>query len=438
MKKFFKTIFLKIKAVLIKGFNMRKTLLVCSVSFVVFSLCFPAGALSNKTINENCAEYFAYIAKHHTIDAGQKKLSGLIVEPRDGTDKKMRHDTDTAINELWGVFKGENASFAPVINANKEEEIYFTDHSLSSESLSLVYTNIGQSAEPYHINKKTGEITDYKFQSSPLALMFPSSLSGMQEQLHIYISQKQAEKKLHVLGKDINKENLRSLINTPTEIAINGSTYSCVIDNIYLDNFEHEYKLPEKHNYYYGTDIGTIIGDFVYVILYAIHPGVFPTDVQLKRQSLYVMSEYSYRNKFFLEYAINSYPAEEYSFNYCKSNLKDGFSPQKSILEKTLESHPSNIWSVLITVFTICSVILLLFLVFKNKLFMQLLSIVGLFLFTILPYFLFKIIFQLSNNILLFSSYSLIFYLILIVIFALAIFVLNCFGRIIKVEKENV
>ena len=420
-----------------KDFNFKKTLISCLISFVAFSLIFPAGALSSKTINEACADYFAEIAQTHINDNGIKKLTGLIVEPKDPKTSKMRQDTENAITELWGVFKGNNASFAPVINANRNYEIKFVDEQFSSESLPLVYSNVGGSAEPYHIDKKTGETIDYKFQSSPLALMFPSNASGMRKELHIFISQAQAERKLSVLGKEINKKNLQDLLTKPTQMSINGNFYECIIDNIYLDNFDHSFKLTDNE-YYYGTDIGSIIGDFVFVTLYANMPWVFPDETEVKRQSLYVMSEFSYRNKFYLEYAKEAYSPESFSFDYVRTNFKDGFVPNDKLLQNSLQSLKTNGWSVTISIVLIIIFICSLVFIFRYKLLKQPLSLLMISVSSFVPYLLFKLLFRITGNVFLFSLYSTNMTLILLVVFAVFILVINCFGRQLDMEAKSV
>lgn len=434
-----KKVFKRIKEWFTKDFNFKKTLICCGISFLAFLLVFPAGSLSSKTVNEVCADYYAKVSKEYTVERGDKKLSGLVVEPKDGTTAKVRQDTDNAITELWGVFKGENASFAPVMNANRDHNLYFSEKDYSENNLSFVYTNVGQSSEPYHINKDTKEILDYKFQSSPIALMFSSGLSGMQDKLHIYISQTQAERKLISEGKEVTKENLQGLQTKPTTILVDGKELECIIDNIYLDSLSHIVEQPrnpktnKKYDYYYATDIGTIIGDFVFVIFYAYKQ---PSDF-IKKQSLYVMSEYSYRNKFYLEYAKENYSSEDFSFDYVRSNLKEGFNPDDSILQNTLVAAKSDVWCTLITILFISAFLVGVFFIYRYTLFKQPLSLLAISCVSLIPYFIFKIIFILSNNTYVFSSYSLTFNLILFAAFALAILVLNCFGRKLKTEATK-
>lgn len=434
LKFMLKKIFTKLGRWFVKDFNLKKTLTSCGVSLLAFSLIFIAGSFSSKTVNEACADYYAKISREYTVERSNKKLSGLLVEPKDGKTSKVRQDTDNAITELWGVFKGENASFAPVMNANRKDAVYFEDAEFSTESLPIVYSNVGGSSEPYHRDKATKDIIDYKYQSSPIALMFSSSQTGMQEKLHIYISQTQAERKLKAMGVDnINYDALKALQNTETNILINGKTISCVIDNIYLDNFSHSYRLAH-YDYYYATDIGTIIGDFVFVIFYAYK---YSQDITIKKQSLYVMSEYSYRNKFYLEYAKENYSPEDFSFDYARSNFKNDFIPDDSILQNTLLTAKFDIWCILITVVFVISFLASLFLIYRYTLFKQPLSLLTIFSASLIPYLIFKIIFILTNNTYIFSSYSLIANLILFVAFALTILILNCFGRKVIAEETK-
>ena len=419
----------------LKDFSFKKTIISCSLFFLSLFLAFPAGHYSNDVHIEACANYYADVAKNHTLINREKKLSGLLVEPKDGSKNKMRHDTDNAITELWGVFKGENASFAPVINVNRDIDIYFADKNFSSESLSIVYSNIGHSSEVYHT--KNGVPVDYKFQSSPLALMFSSEHKGMHNSLIIYISQAQAERKLLAEGKAITRDNLKSLQGTKTEMEINGVMYNCLIDNIYLDNFKHSYKVS-NYNYYYGTDVGTVIGDFVFVNFYAVYQDKIPPEESVKRQALYIMSEYSFRNKFFIEYAKESYSTNNYIFRFAKSNLKEGFVPNNQILEHAVFNSRSNVWCVLFTVLASALFILFIAFAYIKKVFLKPLSIFSLVFVAPVPYLIFKLIFMVTNNLALFSFYSLSIDLIFIIVFVIFAILINCIGRKKVVTEDYV
>lgn len=425
----------KIKGFFLNNFVWKKTLITSAVIFSTFSCVFLAGATSKRTISEACAEYFAVIAKNHSICETDKKLSGLIVEPKDGKDSKMREDTENAITELWGVFKGNNASFAPVVNANRNYDIHFEDPDYSNECLSFVYTETGLSTITYHTDSETKEPIDYKFQSSPIALMFPSARSGIQEKLPIYISQKQAERKLIAEGKSkITIEDLHSLLLRETKISINGKTFDCIIDNIYLDNFKHQYNFS-NYDYYYASDVGTVIGDFVFVMF--THYGNRKDLSVLKKQSLYIMSEYPYRNKFYLEYSEEAYPPENYSFDYARHNVEDSFSLDDSYLQRALENTGSDALCIVLTVLIIFAFGSCVALIYIFNQFNQPLGLACAVCSSIFPYLVFKILFIFTGNLYVFSSYSLILYLILLAVLALSIIFINCFGRKLILENKN-
>ena len=417
-----------------KEFSLKKTLICCSLLLVSLSVLFPAGCYSSNVKIDACATYFSEISKNHAIKRGDKNLSGLLVEPKNGGTDKMRKDTDNAITELWGVFKGQNATFAPVINANRENDIHFVDKEFSNECLPIVYTDVGQSTEVYHT--KNGVPVDYKFQSSPLALMFPSLNSGMHSSLHIYISQAQAERKLRAHNMEITKENLQSLQKTKTQMEINGVVYNCTIDNIYLDNFSHNYKFSD-YDYYYGTDIGAVLGDFVFIILYAVWPKDAPPEDSIKRQSLYIMSEYTYRNRYFFEYAKESYSPEKFLFKYCTANLEDSFIPEDSILQGALFPNRGTALCIIFSILSVALLIGSVVLIYLFKLFKQPLSIACILGTSFAPYLVFKLIYLSTKNGLFFSPYALIFEFVILIILYLSIFIFNCFGRKINVELVN-
>ena len=429
-------------------FKKKETLISCLISVVAFSLVFVAGALSNETKNEKCADYYSQIAMSHTIGGGDKNLAGLLVEPKADSSASMAYDTQTEINNIWGAFKGENASFAPVINANKEVDIRFVGDEgakYSTNNLSILYSSVGDSTEVYHTKKVWNEEkkeeervpVDYKFQCSPLATMFPSGRSGPQSQIYVYISQKQAENKLKADEIDITEDSLRSLLNKTVDIDFNGEVRTCIIHNIYLDNFKHEYKFPntdKKYNYYYGTDVGTILGDYIFISTYALQSGVFPKD--LVKQGMYFMSEYSYRNRFYLEYARDCYSPTNYLFKYATSNLKEGFSPNESILQTAIKAGGSSVGCALLTTLLSLMFVANLVFVFLFKLYMSPLSIVLMGASSILPYLLFRLIFAITKNVSIFSSYSTILNMVFLIILSVYIFAIVLFSKALR-KKEG-
>ena len=444
----FKDKALKAKKWFTTRFKKKESSISCLVSVVTFSLVFVAGVLSNETKVEKCADYYSQIAMNHTVGGGDKKLAGLLVEPKADSGASMAYDTQAEINSIWGVFKGENASFAPVINANKEVDIRFVGDEgakYSTNNLSILYSSIGDSTETYHTKKVIDEETkeekiapvDYKFQCSPLATMFPSVRSGPQSQIYVYISQKQAEDRLKKDEIEINEDSLRSLLNTTVDINFNGEVRTCIIHNIYLDNFEHEYKFPntdKKYNYYYGTDVGTILGDYIFISTYALQSGVFPKD--LAKQGMYFMSEYSYRNRFYLEYARDCYSPTDYSFKYATSNLKEGFSPNERILQTAIKAGGSSVGCILLTTLSSLVFVANLVFIFLFKLYMSPLSIVLMSASSILPYLLFRLIFAITKNVSIFSSYSTVLNMIFLIVFSIYIFAIVLLSKALR-KKEG-
>ena len=429
-------------------FKKKETLISCLISVVAFSLVFVAGVLSNETKDEKCADYYSQIAMSHTIGGGDKNLAGLLVEPKADSGASMAYDTQIEINNIWGAFKGENASFAPVINANKEVDIRFVGDEgakYSTNNLSILYSSVGDATETYHTKKVWNEETkkeelipvDYKFQCSPLATMFPSARSGPQSQIYVYISQKQAENKLKADEIDITEDSLHSLLNKTVDIDFNGEVRTCIIHNIYLDNFKHEYKFPstdKKYNYYYGTDVGTILGDYIFISTYALQSGVFPKD--LVKQGMYFMSEYSYRNRFYLEYSRDCYSPTNYLFKYATSNLKEGFSPNESILQTAIKAGGSSVGCALLTTLLSLMFVANLVFVFLFKLYMSPLSIVFMGASSILPYLLFRLIFIITKNVSIFSSYSTVLNMVFLIILSIYVFAIVLFSKALR-KKEG-
>lgn len=429
-------------------FKKRESLIACLFSIITFSVVFFAGALSNETKDEICAEYYKNICLNYVSNKGNKKIAGLVVEPKPESGASMAYDTYAEINNIWGAFKGEDASFAPVVNANKDVDVHFVDTDYSDCNLSILYSSVGGSTDPYHMVEQIDEETkekkkvpiDYKFQCSPLATMFNSTRSGPQKELKIYISQRQAESKLAALHTEkIDLDSFRSLLGQTVDIYFDGELRTCIIDNIYLDNFQHNYSFPypgHKYNYYYGTDVGNILGDFIFVSTYALNPGtIFPQN--LVKQGMYFMSEYSYRNKFYLEYARDCYSPTNYTFKYAISNLKEGFIPDETILQRAVNASGTNVGCALLTTLLSLMFVANLVFVFLFKLYMSLFSIALLGVSSIVPYLLFRLIFKISGNVSFFSSYSTILNMILLIVLAISIFVLIIFSKALKKKEDT-
>ena len=440
---------LKTKNWIVNRFKKKETMISCLVFLVTFSLIFSAGVLSNETKDEKCADYYSQIALNHTIGGGDKNLAGLLVEPKADGGASMAYDTQSEINNIWGAFKGENASFAPVINANKEVDIRFVGEEgekYGAETLSILYSTVGVMTEPYHyieqINEETKEKEkvpiDYKFQCSPLATMFQSSRYGWQTDIYIYISQKHAENKLRSEGKEVNENTLRSLLDQTVDIDFGGEVKTCIIQNIYLDNFKHVYSFPypgHKYNYYYGTDVGTILNDYIFISFYATKSEFIPKCLSAK-QGMYFMSEYSYRNRFYLEYARDCYSPTDYSFKYVTSNLKEGFIPDEAILRTAVNAVGTSVGCALLTTLISLMFVANLVFMFLFKLYMSPLSIVLVGVSSIAPYLLFRLIFVITKNVSIFSSYSTILNTILLIVMAISIFTLIIFSKTLK-KKES-
>lgn len=431
------------------GFRPKETIICCAITFLAFSIVFPSGMLSSETTEEKCAEYFVDVSLNHTVNDGNKKLTGLIVEPKEGHNVQMDGNTQLAIDNLWGAFKGTNASFAPVINANKELDYRFAESysDYSDKALSILYSapGCGDCTEGYHYeekikNEETGEMEpvyiDYKFQCCPLATMFQSTTSGTKTSLHIYISQSMAERYLKnndYKGKALDIDAFKTLLNKEVDIDFGGEARTCIIDNIYLDNFKHEYPFPykgHKYDYYYGTDVGTILGDFIFVFLHGVQKQVVPST--FKMQGLYFMSEYSFRNRFYFNYAKQGYNPNDYTYKVAVNNLKDGYSPNYQLLNEALFSESNNVWCNILTVLLVLIYIGGLALTFIFKIYQSPLSILLISTSMVVPYLLFKMLFLITKNILLFSAYSAILNFILIIVFAALEFGMLIFTRKLK------
>ncbi len=397
----------------IKAIKIKPTLVSSIIMLLSFTSVFLSGSTASQTRIESCANYFADIASNHTIKSGKKELAGLIIEPKDDSGKSMQ-STYSELLSLYGTFREDNVAFAPVVNANKERQIYFSNSSFSSNPLSFLYSSVGAASIPYQTNEK-GEIVNYIFQCYPLATMFESGHKGTQPFSFIYISQTHAKNVLISRGYEEDNLPYSVLLGETIQLLLDGTPRDFVIENIYLDN------------YYSAKDISSVIGDFVFTYMHGADASFLNN---YKKQGLYFMSKHAFRNQYYLEYGIQAYGNRYYDFKFATYNLKDGYSPDVAKLNSIFNNKVSLL-SVVLTIvsiaFAICSVLIIL----KYKIYKSNLSLIFVLLSAIIPYLVFKIVCKLSGEIILFSRFSTTFNLILfvsvVVILLLTIFI----GRVV-------
>lgn len=400
--------FKRIKTIFNNIVNSKSVLLMVLTPFlfmVSFSLCFVSGSINPNVKVEQTAEYVANVAKTHTKNG---KYAALLVEPNDKTDKKLI-DTGTELYSLYGIFRENIASFVSTVNADHTYDIKFKD--IETENLSYVYVTSGFNTVPYHDH--------FKHEYYPLELMFnrekdPETWGHPSFGSLLYISQTQADKYLDLKGLEHTSDNYKTLLKTRVVLMTNGVEKEWQIEDIYLEQ-----------NYFYEA-VTECAGEFVFA---------FSSDAFLqgpKKQSLYFLSSYSFRNSFYFNYATSLYPQSDFDYKISNFNFIDDYTIDSSQLIYSVSSQDA-VGSAFVLCLGIIIDIACLFLIYfmpkKIKWWHHIVFGASM----IAPYLVFKLLYILTNNIVLFSSFSTTANMIILLFTLLA----YAFIVIFKKRKEN-
>ncbi|MCR4661090.1 MAG: hypothetical protein K5765_03690 [Clostridia bacterium] len=329
--------------------------------------------MNSKTKVEQTAEFVANVVKNNTKNG---KYAALLVEPNEKTDKNLI-DTNLELYNLYGVFRENIASYVSTVNADHQYDVRFK--SISTNNLSYVYVTSGFNTVPYHGH--------FKHEYYPLELMFKRDKLNPSFNSLIYISQSQADKFLDLDGLEHSTENYQSLLNTKVVLRTNGVEKEWQIEDIYLEQ-----------NYFYDA-VTECAGEFVFA---------WSSDAFLKgpkKQSLYFLSSYSFRNLFYFDYATSLYPQSDFDYKVSDYNFIDGYKIDTSRLVFSTNSH-DQIGSFLVLSFGILldvsNLIAVYFLLPNIKWWYHIAFGIS----TITPYLVFKLIYLMTGNIALFSSFA--------------------------------
>lgn len=345
-----------------------------SVLFLIsFSFCFISGSMNSKTKVEQTAEYVANVVKNHTKNG---KYAALLVEPNEKTDKNLI-DTGLELYNLYGVFRENIASYVSTVNADHQYDVRFK--SISTSNLSYVYVTSGFNTVPYHGH--------FKHEYYPLELMFKRDKMNPGFNSLIYISQSQADKILDLDGLEHSTENYQSLLNTKVVLTTNGAEKEWQIEDIYLEQ-----------NYFYDA-VTECAGEFVFA---------WSSDAFLKgpkKQSLYFLSSYSFRNLFYFDYATALYPQSDFNYKVSDYNFLDEYKIDASMLIFSTNSQ-DQIGSFLILSFgillVVSNLIIVYFLLSNIKWWYHIVFGIS----AITPYLVFKLIYLITGSITFFSIFA--------------------------------
>ena len=351
---------------------------------------FLGGSFTKHAKLEHLSNRIALETKNNTL-SGETLAVGVSATSKNGQIPK----DESEFNNLYGVFRQENVTFASGFNTNKETNFKIPCLN-ETANYSVVYTGIETTVE---YNKH------FKHWYYPIEFMFPGKRLFDIERHVIYLSQGQANKILEdeMVEKDSDGcyriEDYNSLVGNKFIYAnVNGVEEKCLVGNIYFET-----------NYYCKT-LSEILGDYIICSYYC--PG------ELQRQNIYFFNNYSYQNSYFINYINSVYAGNEYKIDIIRNNIKDA----KNI-DYILDFYYEDISSKQI----ICAILLLagfilnisaLLLVYLNHSFSKK-SCIGFFAMSLFPYLVFFIISKITKSVLFFSNYGIGFYVLLMFLFNL-------------------
>lgn len=271
--------------------HKKKVSLLLSVLGLTF--VFISGFFTANTQLEKIAEYATEVVKNHT---NGKSLCALTVEKTPESGAII--DYDSEFHNLYGTFKQQKITFASVINADKRHNITI-DNDIS-DNLSMVYVGpVGSISYNGH----------FKHYVSPMEIMFPDEKIYDISKYVAYISQTHADRLLEENNVSRQPDGTYSeadysgLLKQLITIRTDEGQDSFAIQNIYYQS-----------NYYY-EGLHEVVGDFVMVSYWV------PGDLQTERQNMYFMSDYTYQNKYFMNYINSAYPSKKYLLKVNRFNI---------------------------------------------------------------------------------------------------------------------
>ena len=258
-------------------------------------LVFIGGIFSANTQIEKVASYATEVVNTATE---KKNLCAITVQATD--ESKALADNETEFHNLYGVFRQEKITFATAINPDGEYDISITG---ISNNLSLLYVGPVGTKECDH-----GEMR-YRHFVYPIQMMFDDGRYYELNNYIIYISKTHATTILESKGVEKQEDgtytfdDYQSLVASTINMTFNETEYDFIVQNIY---YEEDY-------YYQG--LFDVMGDFGIVSYY------LPEGLSNKRKNMYFMSDYTYQNKYFMDYINTVYSSKKYLVQVNEHNL---------------------------------------------------------------------------------------------------------------------
>lgn len=265
------------------------------LSLLGLMLVFIGGIFSANTQIEKVANYATEVV---TTATEKGNLCAVTVQATD--DSKPIASNETEFHNLYGVFKQRKITFATAINSDRKYNISITG---ISDNLSLLYVG------PVGTKKNNGGENRFRHFVYPLEMMFEDSKYYELNNYIIYISKTDATRVLE--SRDIEKQedgtytfdDYESLIASTISMTFDGQEFDFIVQNIYYET-----------DYYY-EGLHDVMGDFGIVSYY------LPNGLSNKRKNMYFMSDYTFQNKFFMDYINTVYSSKKYLVEVNNYNL---------------------------------------------------------------------------------------------------------------------
>lgn len=370
--------------------NVRK---ICIFLFAASLVFLASGAANSSTKVYSSAVYYSELIKNND----DIKYLPLIVEQQDEDHTLI--DTATEFRALYGAFGNRITNFAGTVNADKENDIYFSD--IETENLSFVYAHIGFSNSPE--KEGTKYYGGYRHEFYPLHLLYEGTANKKREDFSfLYLSQSQADK---LIAAKAEYNTYDDLINESVDLEFNGEVYRWTIDNIYIEE-----------DYFYNA-VTNVMGEFL--LGYRYYPEGF------NKQATFFLNEHEYENKFFIDYATSTYSKSHYT--YKTSDFRINVSEKKGLSFTTINL---DVLSIFILIGALVLIGFAGFFIAQSRYFHSLAYCTYFVLSAIIPYAIAHVIFLLFKNTYLFSPFgttAIMIYIIILVLFLILAAIL--YGR---------
>lgn len=367
-----------------------KLMIPVGLLFFGFSLLFPAGFFAPASYLDDFCEYSASLAKNHTTSG---TYLSMVVEPK-SFDRPMG-DTRDDFTSLYGVFRENKASFAGTVNAERSHTIFLPEVYGEDRNLAFLYvTTPGFTNVEYK--------GAWKHEYYPIQLMFKGVSKSPGTYSFCYLPRSYADVLLRKSGLELTTENYESLLGKTVDITIDGASYTWTIGDIYLEV-----------NYYYEA-VHETIGDFLLVY------NRFPDD--MKKQALFLLTDYGFQNKFITQYANGKYNFSDYEYFFGTNNIVTSTEVDQSVFAK-MNAGGNLVGLSLLLALSLCFLVAGLVFTWLFAVPESLSGVVALAASAVLPLGIFALAFLFHRNWLWFSSFTRECYLFALLVTVLLVFI---------------